>query len=107
MPTFIDYPVQSGQSIYDVATQVYGSAECVMLILTDNPSITLNTALNGITLKVRQELDATLPDVATAKWFRTQQQIVNNADNPDDYEDAWITEDGFQWLTEDGLFWNL
>jgi hypothetical protein len=105
--TFISYPVQSGQSIYDVATQVYGSIECVMLILEDNPSINLNSSMNGIILQIRQELAPTLPDVATAKWFRTQQQIVNNNDNPENYEDAWLTEDGLQWLTEDGLYWNL
>ncbi len=107
MTYYIDYPAQSGQSIYDIAIQVYGSAEGAILLLKDNPHISLNSDLNGTILKVRQELTPNIPDIATAKWFRTQQVIVNNADNPNDYADAWLTESELQWLTEEGLFWNL
>jgi hypothetical protein len=104
MSTFIHIPVQLGQTIYDIAIQAYGHIEAVMLILKDNPSISINADLTGTTLVIRQSLDE-VPDVAAARWFRRNQHQVNNSDDDTQYTDAWLNEDGEIWLTENNLFW--
>lgn len=50
--------VKGGQTIFDVALQEYGSAEGVIKLLEDNPSLSLESVLvPGASLTITQEPD--------------------------------------------------
>lgn len=64
--------VQSGQSLLDIATQMYGNIAAVTVLLEDNPTYSINdTVRSGTVLKLRKELVR----------LRVDQNIINNSNN--------------------------
>lgn len=69
------FAVKDGQSIYDVANQVYGSFSGVFLLLADN-SLSLDTDLFAGQVLLVREITAT----PIAQFFSGRNQSINNSD---------------------------
>ena len=100
------YTVQYGQSIYDVAVQVYGDVNGVGALLRDNPDIDLGTVLVAGQVLETGTVDVT--DSDTVNFLKNNEHVVTNFDgegeftDPDLEENFLVTEDGDYLVTEDG-----
>lgn len=71
------YIVQKGQSIYDIAVEIYGDIMGIGSILQDNPNINLDTFLEeGSSLEINQNSE-NIFSVNIANYFRNK-SIVNS-----------------------------
>ena len=72
------FQVQAGQSLTDIALQLYGSVDGVFLLLDDNPSLGSLTPIleAGQKLKIRPELVDSI-NRATASELRRLGAVIN------------------------------
>lgn len=98
-----DYRVRYGQTIFDVAVQVYGAIEGVALLLEDNSGLTLNSELPvGGTLAVHGEKAI---DSNRVNFLKDRGIIISNFEETErqsDEQGFWITENGDYVIDETG-----
>lgn len=73
--------VEEGQTIWDVAIQVYGDAMMAWQLMKDNTGIIadLNTDLTAA-MKLNVQVDPLVKDKELMNHFRTQNTIINCRD---------------------------
>lgn len=72
-----NYSVQDGQSIYDVVSQLYGTMDNIVDLLSDNRA-TIDSVDSS--LSSGQKVDFTVTNEVVSSQFRTDGTIVNTSD---------------------------
>ena len=73
----INYIVKYGQSIYDIATEVYGNVSAVENIIRDNEEIYMDTVLEVGQVILIDANSSTIVDQSISNYFRNK-DITNN-----------------------------
>lgn len=90
-----EYRVKSGQSLYDVSIQLYGSTEFVLQIVNDNANIlengvNSNLVANSILNYTPQNTTLTnLLNVNSLNLATTEPRTIPGASYSDDYSDDY------------------
>tara|TARA_R110000765_G_scaffold326567_1_gene417847 strand:- start:563 stop:1396 length:834 start_codon:yes stop_codon:yes gene_type:complete len=66
----MNYIVKSGQSIYDIAVEVYGGVAGIKNILIDNPTIDINTYLEENSTLIVFPNTSTIVDINISNYFK-------------------------------------
>jgi hypothetical protein len=88
------YRVKSGQSLFDVSIQLYGSTEFVLQLVQDNPQLVegVNSNLESNTLLNYTKQNTTLTnflDVNTLNLATTEPRTIPGASYSNDYSEDY------------------